>query len=168
LSPWPGTITMRQLQFAGYMTTFGKNIRLDNTKATNYRRERLMSSSSITTDTSRNSRHSSRKRSYTQTGAPLPPNKRSYSTSPTKVVSVPNRVHQRVGLRDYGKAIREASSRLALLAALEDCIEGHESPHAAGFLHRDISINNLMINEDDENPSWPSFLIDLDLSIKSK
>ncbi|KAK7219394.1 hypothetical protein V2G26_007397 [Clonostachys chloroleuca] len=143
-----------------------ENIRggLNNTKATNYWREHPMSSSSITTGTSRNSCHSSRKRSSSQTGAPLPPSKRSYSTSPTKVVSVPNRVHRRVVLRDYGKAIHKASSRLALLTALEDCIGGHESPHAAGFLHRDISINNLMINEDDENPSWPSFLIDLDLS----
>ncbi|KAK5998945.1 hypothetical protein PT974_01329 [Cladobotryum mycophilum] len=54
----------------------------------------------------------------------------------------------------------------ALLAALEGCIEGHESLHKAGLLHRDISINNLMINEDEHNPSWSSFLIDLDLSIK--
>jgi serine/threonine protein kinase len=38
----------------------------------------------------------------------------------------------------------------------------------AGFLHRDISINNLMVNEDDNNPSWPSFLIDLDLAIKEQ
>jgi hypothetical protein len=36
----------------------------------------------------------------------------------------------------------------------------------AGFLHRDILINNLIINEDEENPFWPSFLIDLDLRIK--
>lgn len=34
----------------------------------------------------------------------------------------------------------------------------------AGILHRNISVNNLMINEDEENPSWPSFLIDLDLA----
>ena len=54
----------------------------------------------------------------------------------------------------------------ALLAALEGCIEGHESLRKAGFLHRDISINNLMINEDNENPSWPSFLIELDPGIK--
>ncbi|CAI6098994.1 unnamed protein product [Clonostachys chloroleuca] len=47
-------------------------------------------------------------------------------------------------------------------------IEVHESLHKAGFLHRDISINNLMINEDNDNPSWPSFLIDLDLAIKEQ
>lgn len=33
-------------------------------------------------------------------------------------------------------------------------------------LHRDISINNLLINEDTNNPSRASFLIDLDLAIK--
>jgi serine/threonine protein kinase len=69
-------------------------------------------------------------------------------------------------LRDYGKPIYKASSRTALLSALKDCIEGHESLHKAGYLHRDISVNNLMINEDDDNPSWPAFLIDLDLGIK--
>src|SRR5436190_11860983 len=36
------------------------------------------------------------------------------------------------------------------------------------LLHRDISITNLMINEDDDNPSWPSFLIDLDLAINEQ
>jgi len=36
------------------------------------------------------------------------------------------------------------------------------------MLQRDISINNLMMNEDEDNPSWPSFLIDLDLAIKEQ
>jgi tRNA A-37 threonylcarbamoyl transferase component Bud32 len=62
--------------------------------------------------------------------------------------------------------IYKASSRSALLAAFERCIQGHESLYKAGLLHRDISVNNLMINEDDDNPSWSSFLIDLDLAIK--
>ncbi|KAI8648265.1 Non-specific serine/threonine protein kinase [Fusarium keratoplasticum] len=66
----------------------------------------------------------------------------------------------------YGMPIYKASSRSALLAAFERCIEGHESLHRAGLLHRDVSINNLMINEDDDNPSWPAFVIDLDLAIK--
>jgi serine/threonine protein kinase len=51
---------------------------------------------------------------------------------------------------------------------MEDCVEGHQSLHKAGLLHRDISINNLMINEDGNNPSWPAFLIDLDLAIQEQ
>jgi len=78
-------------------------------------------------------------------------------------------VHRRVIVRDYGKPIYKASSRVALLAALEGCIEGYESLHTgAGMLQRDVSINNLMMNEEEDNPSWPSFLIDLDLAIKEQ
>ncbi|KAI1505466.1 hypothetical protein F5X99DRAFT_415913 [Biscogniauxia marginata] len=68
------------------------------------------------------------KRPSSQTSAPLPVNKRSCSTSPTKADSnLPaNRIHRR----------------------------GHESLRNAGLLHRDISANNLMINEDPDNPSW--------------
>lgn len=110
------------------------------------------------------------KRSSGQAGAPLPPSKRSCSASPTKAGGplLPNRVRRRVILRDYGKPIYKASSRAALLGALEGCIEGHESLRTAGFLHRDISVNNLMINEDDNNPSWPAFLIDLDLAVREE
>jgi tRNA A-37 threonylcarbamoyl transferase component Bud32 len=43
--------------------------------------------------------------------------------------------------------------------------EGYESLHKAGVLQCDISPRNLMINEDDNSPSWPAFLIDLDLAI---
>ncbi|KAK3349171.1 hypothetical protein B0T25DRAFT_609811 [Lasiosphaeria hispida] len=42
----------------------------------------------------------------------------------------------------------------------------HESLCKAGILHRDISINNLLINKDTNNPSWPLLLINLDLTIK--
>src|SRR4051812_29887038 len=63
------------------------------------------------------------------------------------------------------KPIYKASSRPALLAALAGCIEGHESFHNASFRHRDISINNLLINNNGENPSWSSFLIVMDLAI---
>jgi Fungal protein kinase len=37
-----------------------------------------------------------------------------------------------------------------------------------GVIQSDISVGNLMMNEEDDNPSWPSFLIDLDLAIKEK
>ncbi|RWA03782.1 hypothetical protein EKO27_g11323 [Xylaria grammica] len=140
--------------------------------AENYRSGRSMASPS--TGASRKGRGSSNaglKRTSSQTGAPLPPSKRSCSASPTTAsTKLPNRVHRRIVLRDYGKPIYEASTRATLLGALEGCIEGHESLRKAGLLHRDISINNLMINEEkkEDNPSWASFLIDLDLAIKEQ
>ncbi|KAK0704195.1 hypothetical protein B0T21DRAFT_397094 [Apiosordaria backusii] len=107
--------------------------------------------------------------SSTQTGASLPHSKRACLVSPVKAGGdLSNRVHRRVILRDYGKPIYKASSLTSLLAALDGCIEGHESLRKAGILHRDISINNLLINEDVNNPSWPSLLIDLDLAIKEQ
>lgn len=54
-----------------------------------------------------------------------------------------------------------------MLAALEGCIEGYESLHTrTGMLQSGISIGNLMMNEDADNPSWRAFIIDLDLAIK--
>ncbi|ORY59944.1 uncharacterized protein BCR38DRAFT_350524 [Pseudomassariella vexata] len=149
------------------------NIRrgLDITTATNYRPGRpiLSNVAADTVRTGRTNASINRKRPSSQTDAELPPSKRSCSVSPTKAISaLPNRVHRRVILRDYGEPIYTASSRSALLAALEGCIEGHESLRKAGILHRDISINNLLINEDSDNPSWPSFLIDLDLAIREQ
>src|SRR4051812_11492857 len=95
-------------------------------------------------------------RSPSQTGASLPHSKRPCSASPVKAGGdLSNRVHRRVILRDYGNSIYKASSRTSLLAALSGCIEGHESLRKAGVLHRDISINNLLINEDTNNPSRP-------------
>lgn len=146
---------------------------LDITTASNYRQERSMPPPSTTASgASRRGRSSNRaaglKRSSSQIDIPLPPSKRSCSVSPIKAGgdAPSNRVHRRVILRDYGEPIYKASSRSALLKALEGNITGHESLRKAGFLHRDISINNLMVNEDDQNPSWPSFLIDLDLAIR--
>ncbi|WVO18507.1 hypothetical protein L204_106226 [Cryptococcus depauperatus] len=104
------------------------------------------------------------KRPFSETNLPLPPSKRSIPTSQAKASTemLSNRVHQRIILCDYGKPIYKASSRVALLAAMERCIAGHESLLQAGFLHRDISINNLMIDEDNDN----AFLIDLDHAIR--
>ncbi|KAJ5642825.1 hypothetical protein N7490_006825 [Penicillium lividum] len=147
---------------------------LDIRTASNYRQERSAPSTGTgKTDAPRKSRSSCRsnlKRSSSQTGASLPPNKRSCSASPTKasINPLPNRVHRRIVLCDYGKPIYKASTCVALLAALEGCIAGHQSLQRAGILHRDISVTNLMINEDKDNPSWPSFLIDLDLAIKEQ
>ncbi|KAF1365192.1 hypothetical protein EJ07DRAFT_150724 [Lizonia empirigonia] len=144
---------------------------LDITRATNYKPESTMLPPSTAGRRSRQSRSKSaagQKRSSSCTDAPLPPSKRTCSSSPVKGgKATADRVHRRVIVEDYGKPIYIASSRVSLLAALEGCIAGYESLHTkAGMLQCDISPNNLMINEDDDNPSWPAFLIDLDLAIK--
>ncbi|KXJ85594.1 hypothetical protein Micbo1qcDRAFT_237400 [Microdochium bolleyi] len=175
-----GVVNTARYYYHGTVQVHGKdddiqsNVRggLDVTRATNYRPERSKpSSGTITSGASRKARSiGGKKRSSSQTGAAQPPSKRSCSASPTKASSnaVPNRVHRRVILRDYGDPIYKASSRSVLLCALERCIEGHESLRKAGLLHRDISINNLMINEDDNSLSWPAFLIDLDLAVREQ
>ncbi|TGJ85252.1 hypothetical protein E0Z10_g3496 [Xylaria hypoxylon] len=144
---------------------------LDITRASNYRTGHARNLQALTVDAiSRNSSTSS-KRSSSQTGALLPPGKRSRlgSVSLTKHDNkpLPNRIHRRIVLCDYGEPIYKASSRAALLGALEGCIRGHKSLYnKAGLLHRDISISNLMINEGNKKSRLSSFLIDLDLAIE--
>ncbi|EGO57000.1 hypothetical protein NEUTE1DRAFT_84642 [Neurospora tetrasperma FGSC 2508] len=145
---------------------------IDVSTAKNYRPEHSTPPTrTVIASASRKGRSTSmagKKRSSSQTDAALPSGKRSCTTQASSDAP-PNRVHRRVIVRDYGRPIYKASSRAALLAALEGCIDGYESLwRKAGLLHRDISINNLMINEDDNNPSWPSFLIDLDLAVRKE
>ncbi|KAL5398112.1 hypothetical protein PMIN03_012809 [Paraphaeosphaeria minitans] len=152
-----------------------ENVRrgLNVTKATNYRPESSMPPpSSNGRRISRTGRSSAAgtKRSSSCTDAPLPRSKRTCSSSPVKGgKATANCVHRRVILCDLGKPIYTASSPKVLLAALEDCIEGYESlQRKAGLLQSDISPNNLMVNEDKDNPSWPAFIIDLDLAIREQ
>ncbi|EEH34574.2 hypothetical protein PAAG_05623 [Paracoccidioides lutzii Pb01] len=101
-----------------------------------------------------------------------PPSKRTQSSSSTKPTvdsNPPNRVHRRVIVQDYGKPNYESSSKAVLLDGLAGCIEGYISLYdKAGLVQSDISPWNLMVNEDDDNPSWRAFLIDLDLAIKKQ
>ncbi|KAG6238244.1 hypothetical protein E4U24_007203 [Claviceps purpurea] len=107
------------------------------------------------------------------TASDLHPQKRICYSSPADnaiepPTGLPNRVHRRVIVRDCGKSIYKASSRVALLACLEDCIKGHQSLYKAGILHRDISINNLLIKEETATDrTEKGFLIDLDLAIQT-
>ncbi|KAI9615426.1 hypothetical protein H4Q26_011364 [Puccinia striiformis f. sp. tritici PST-130] len=53
----------------------------------------------------------------------------------------------------------------ALLEALEGCIQGHRALFNAGILHKDISVNNLMFDNQTDDPNRKSFLIDLDVAV---
>ena len=90
-----------------------------------------------------------------------------------------NRVHRRVITRDFGKPIYEASSPSALITGLigaikgedlimkiksvADFILGHESLLNSGILHRDVSVGNIMLTENEDD----GFLIDYDLAIRT-
>ncbi|KAL4861003.1 hypothetical protein BDV12DRAFT_191375 [Aspergillus spectabilis] len=95
------------------------------------------------------------KRSSSRAGAGQPARKRTCSSSPSKCenLDVPNRVHRCVLVRDYGTAIYKARSPISMLSALESCIEGYRTLHMKTGLR---------------TPSWPAFLIDLDLAIREQ
>ncbi|KAI0549016.1 hypothetical protein F4679DRAFT_573833 [Xylaria curta] len=153
------------VQVGGMDDDVQNNIRkgLDITTAENYQPAREMPAvaSSASYSSNNNGSFGSNNSSFSKNKRLMP------SLTETLNHLPPNRIHRRVILRDYGKPIYEASSRTALLAALEGCIRGHKYLFDAGFLHRDISINNLMINEEisNNNKFVKSFLIDLDLAI---
>lgn len=163
------------VRVAGTEDNVYNNIRkgLDVSEATNYQPSDSMlspSTSGIVGNT-RSTSSAGRKRSSSHIDASEPARKRICSDSQLVIRGeLPkNRVHRRVIILDYGKPIYKASSRAALLAAMEGCIKGHQSLYEQGkMLQRDVSKNNLMINEDSSNPSWDAFLIDLDLAISKE
>ncbi|TGZ81932.1 hypothetical protein EX30DRAFT_239918 [Ascodesmis nigricans] len=81
---------------------------------------------------------------------------------------IPNRIHTHL-LISPGISITDVKDPLDLLLTMRDAIRGHRSLLTnAGILHRDISINNIMMTR----PSHPrpdgfhGFLIDLDLAVR--
>ncbi|KAK5999082.1 Glucose N-acetyltransferase 1 [Cladobotryum mycophilum] len=114
------------------------------------------------------SRSAGSKRSSSQSGMAESSSKRHRSESPTKQeATMPgNRVHQRIIMRDYGDPIYCAESLAVLLESIAQCVGGHKALYDAGILHRDISLNNLLINTDRSDASHLGFLIDLDLAVK--
>lgn len=77
-----------------------------------------------------------------------------------------NRIHWRTVVSRVGSALTSFRSISQLLAALHDASKGHRSLLTlAHTLHRDISINNIMIAKTAEPNTPRGFLIDLDLAI---
>lgn len=76
--------------------------------------------------TGRSTSSAGRKRTSSHLGPAEPPTKRACSTSPARSEHGPeeNRVHRRIVVRDYGVPIYKAGSRVAMLSAFAECIEG--------------------------------------------
>ncbi|KAI5863570.1 hypothetical protein GGS23DRAFT_605096 [Durotheca rogersii] len=116
---------------------------LDVITATNHRLNRRIRKRSNISNARRERSSAARATSLKRLSSPasssdlLPPAKRPYSAPPTRAAHA---------LTNHG------TSTCSLLGAFKYCIEGYESLYEAGFLDRDISIQSLIINEDENNP----------------
>ena len=133
--------------------------RLNITKATNYKLKDLIIPPKPTKVkiSIRKSRSFNKKRLSSYTNAPLPPSKHIYSGSPPKgkrhLITL-NQVHQHIIIRDYRKPLYKASSRAAMLTALESDIKKYKSLYIqTGIIQCNISIGNFIINKKANNPS---------------
>jgi hypothetical protein len=162
------------IKLNGLIDDIRDNIRrgLDVSKAADYRPTRFEGSPTISTADSRSTSTGGRKRSSSRTGVAPSASKRTCSSSPSKSaksLDLPNRIHRRIIVRDYGTAIYKAKSSVSMLSTLESCVEGYKSLHMkAGLLQGDISTGNLISNGEEENSAWSAFLIDLDFAIKEQ
>ncbi|EDR03779.1 uncharacterized protein LACBIDRAFT_306822 [Laccaria bicolor S238N-H82] len=71
----------------------------------------------------------------------------------------------RVLLERYGKPIHQFDDRKKLLYALRDAISGHQNLWNAEILHRDVSINNILMGKKDAPVGNRGVIIDLDMAI---
>lgn len=76
----------------------------------------------------------------------------------------PNRIRRRIIVQDYGRPIDKARSPVAFAAAVESYVQGHVSLRKTGFLHRDIIVNNVLINK--REGALKEFLMNLDLAMR--
>ncbi|KAF4612128.1 hypothetical protein D9613_004384 [Agrocybe pediades] len=75
-----------------------------------------------------------------------------------------DRYFHRVTLKDGGKPLLQFSSPEEVLHAMRNAIRGHKNLWDRGILHRDISINNILITRSDTVPHGGT-LIDLDMAV---
>ncbi|KAL1664074.1 hypothetical protein GGF50DRAFT_55590 [Schizophyllum commune] len=68
-------------------------------------------------------------------------------------------------LRRYGETIDEFKSPLQLLVAVRDAIQGHWNLWKIYILHRDVSIQNILLGRPGAEDGWRGVLIDLDMAI---
>ncbi|TGZ77319.1 hypothetical protein EX30DRAFT_205453 [Ascodesmis nigricans] len=90
------------------------------------------------------------------------PKRRRNDTCESAPTSVPyNRIHGRLVLRGVGRRLKEFKTREELLLAFRSAIVGYRNMLGKNILHRDVSVNNIMIS----SPDPGGYLIDLDFAV---
>ncbi|KAJ2912838.1 hypothetical protein MD484_g7575, partial [Candolleomyces efflorescens] len=84
----------------------------------------------------------------------------------TLPINFMNRVETRVVMRCYGGSILNFKSAMQLLCALRDAIAGHKELFKRGSLHRDVSIDNVVLGEPGAEVGDLGVLIDLDMATR--
>ncbi|TGZ79089.1 hypothetical protein EX30DRAFT_350598 [Ascodesmis nigricans] len=93
---------------------------------------------------------------------PQTPKRRCNDTFESAPDSAPyNRVHGRLVLRGVGRRLKEFKTREELLLAFRSAIVGYRNMLGKNTLHRDVSVNNIMIS----SPDPGGYLIDLDFAV---
>ncbi|KAJ3543935.1 hypothetical protein NM688_g5800 [Phlebia brevispora] len=74
------------------------------------------------------------------------------------------RVHHRIVLREVGEPLADYKSSIEMISVVYDAVVGHfQAWNQADILHRDISVNNILINIDSPDGRRAGLLIDWDL-----
>ncbi|KAF8971794.1 hypothetical protein BDZ97DRAFT_1785176, partial [Flammula alnicola] len=76
-----------------------------------------------------------------------------------------DRTFYRLILEYYGKSIVGFETREDVLFAIRDAIAGHQNLWNEHILHRDVSINNILIGQPGSTAGYRGILIDLDMAI---
>ncbi|TFK26262.1 hypothetical protein FA15DRAFT_654438 [Coprinopsis marcescibilis] len=77
-----------------------------------------------------------------------------------------NRIKTRTVTEMYGPSINMFETVERFLGAMHDAIQGHRNLLlSAGILHRDISVNNVLLGQDNAKDGWRGVLIDFDLAV---
>ncbi|KAF5339124.1 hypothetical protein D9611_011173 [Ephemerocybe angulata] len=76
-----------------------------------------------------------------------------------------NRIKSRVVMEHYGPSIWNFDDRIQLIAAIKDAIQAHKKLYDRLVLHRDISMQNVLIGPSAE-PGRRGVIIDLDMAVK--
>ncbi|KAJ3514129.1 hypothetical protein NLJ89_g2549 [Agrocybe chaxingu] len=79
---------------------------------------------------------------------------------------ISDRFPRRLVLEAYGNTIDNFTSRTQFLCAFRDAVAGHQNMWNKNILHRDISINNILIGEDGADDGDRGVVIDLDMAVE--
>ncbi|KAF6742770.1 hypothetical protein DFP72DRAFT_159385 [Ephemerocybe angulata] len=79
--------------------------------------------------------------------------------------NIENRTKSRLVMQLYGKSIEHFTSRAQAISALRDAILAHRDLLSKDILHRDVSMQNILLGHFGASPRLRGILIDLDMAI---